>query len=587
MTMTGRSAVLWFTGALLAVPFIAAATPPQVNSIYPPSQRISVPANTVVQVAFTQDINPATVTSTSFKVYGRWSGPESGTLSVTGSLVTFTPTDPFFAGEWVTVSLSRGIQNTLGEGLTQGYAWNFWIKTGSAQLDLTYIGRITTRQGGETWVEPYGAYAGDLDNDGFSDLAVPCEQTSDVRVFMNSSGSFSSFTPISLVNGNTPSPNEGGDFDNDGEIDLVVGNVGNDQISLLFGNGTGAFPSARKTSYTAASQVRGVGILDLNGDGWDDIVTANRFGNNISIFINNGDGSFAPAVYQDTGLTSEYSIGIADANNDGLEDVFVGNFTSPYEVIVMLSNGDGTLTPQTPAASGGQAWQLVVGDFNNDGNVDAAVCNTNQNRMGVLYGDGTGALTAATTYSTGSFPIAIDAGDVDGDGDLELLVSNYGNGTWTLYENYLGTFVNPRTINASSAGSCAIFHDRDNDGDLDITGFDEVDDWIYFYQNSHPTTAVGPTTAASVSLEQNYPNPFNPSTSIRFDLKQRAWLAISIYDATGAFVTTVASGVYPAGAGEVRWDGVDAAGNRVGSGVYFCRLASGDVVLTRKMVLLK
>ena len=55
---------------------------------------------------------------------------------------------------------------------------------------------------------------------------------------------------------------------------------------------------------------------------------------------------------------------------------------------------------------------------------------------------------------------------------------------FTLFENFGdGTFGNPRTLKASSAGSCAILHDRDNDGDLDITGVDEIDDFIFLYEN--------------------------------------------------------------------------------------------------------
>jgi FlgD Ig-like domain len=165
--------------------------------------------------------------------------------------------------------------------------------------------------------------------------------------------------------------------------------------------------------------------------------------------------------------------------------------------------------------------------------------------------------------------------------------SNYGSASWTLYENAGGFFVNPRTLDASSAGSCATLHDRDNDGDLDLTGIDEIDDWVYLYENNPPATQVPSIQTAAVTMSQNHPNPFNPSTTIRFELAQAGFVTIAVYDATGAFVATIAGGRYEAGAHDVHWNGTDADGTRVASGLYFYRLASHGAELTRKMTLLK
>jgi flagellar hook assembly protein FlgD len=60
-----------------------------------------------------------------------------------------------------------------------------------------------------------------------------------------------------------------------------------------------------------------------------------------------------------------------------------------------------------------------------------------------------------------------------------------------------------------------------------------------------------------------------------------------VYDASGAHVATLASGAYPQGTHDARWDGTDARGTRVGSGVYFYRLTAAGETHTRKMVLLK
>jgi len=570
----------------IASPLVAA--PPVVTSVYPQSHRIDAGASTIIEVHFSEPIDPASVTGISFRVFGRWSGPASGTTVVNGGTITFTPAEPFFAGEWITVNLSKAIENLDGENLVNGYAWNFWIATADGSTTLSYDGRINCRAGDEVWVQVYGAHGGDLNNDGWSDLTVPCEQTDDARVYLNNNGTFSAagMVPEALTDGNIPSPNDGGDFDNDGEIDLVIGNTGNNKASILFGDGSGNFPNARKMSHTCGSTVRGVGVVDLNGDGWDDFVTANRFGNNMSIVLNNGDGTFAPSVAKESGGNAEYSIAIADANNDGLLDVFCGTFDTPYYMIVLLSNGNGTLTAQTPVAQGGRPWQTVAGDFNNDGNVDVASCNSNTNSIGIHFGNGSGGLGATVSVACDNFPLAIDAGDIDGDGDLELVTSNYSGSSWNIFSNTNGTFGGKKTLNASSAGSCVVLHDRDNDGDLDLTGLDEIDDYLYFWENAGSASEV-PNPPARIALFQNHPNPFNPSTLLRFELDRDANVSLNVYDAAGAYVATLASGPYVRGAHESRWDGTDARGTRVGSGVYFARLVAGGETFTRKMVLLK
>ena len=129
-------------------------------------------------------------------------------------------------------------------------------------------------------------------------------------------------------------------------------------------------------------------------------------------------------------------------------------------------------------------------------------------------------------------------------------------------------------------------HDRDNDGDIDLTGFDEIEDWLYFYENVPPTTGITPSSPIA-TLQQNHPNPFNPTTTIRFELTRAVNVTLAVYDADGAFVAAIADGRYAVGPHDVSWDGTGAHGARVASGVYFCRLVSGNTVLTRKMVLLK
>ncbi|MFH1501769.1 MAG: C25 family cysteine peptidase [Candidatus Eisenbacteria bacterium] len=89
------------------------------------------------------------------------------------------------------------------------------------------------------------------------------------------------------------------------------------------------------------------------------------------------------------------------------------------------------------------------------------------------------------------------------------------------------------------------------------------------------------------ALLQNVPNPFNPVTAIRYELPVEAHLRIEVYNVAGRLVRTVADAPADAGYGEVVWDGRDATGHRVASGVYLYRMMAGDFEAKRMMVLLK
>jgi hypothetical protein len=99
--------------------------------------------------------------------------------------------------------------------------------------------------------------------------------------------------------------------------------------------------------------------------------------------------------------------------------------------------------------------------------------------------------------------------------------------------------------------------------------------------------ADGGVPGYGIELSQNYPNPFNPSTTIAFELQHPAYANLSVFDVRGGLVTTLVNGPMTVGSKEMGWDGRDAAGNPVGSGVYFYRLTAGETSLTKKMVLLK
>jgi flagellar hook assembly protein FlgD len=88
-------------------------------------------------------------------------------------------------------------------------------------------------------------------------------------------------------------------------------------------------------------------------------------------------------------------------------------------------------------------------------------------------------------------------------------------------------------------------------------------------------------------LHQNYPNPFNPSTAISYELPAASAVTLTVHDNLGKEIITLATGTKSAGKHTVTWNGRDAHGIPVPSGVYYYRLRSSVTTLSQRMILQK
>ena len=111
--------------------------------------------------------------------------------------------------------------------------------------------------------------------------------------------------------------------------------------------------------------------------------------------------NFAAAVNYAVGSTPE-AIAIADFNKDGRPDLAVANFGG-NNVSILIGNGDGTFRSTTAFHTGSRPLSVIAADFNHDGNMDLALAdNTSSGTVSVLLGTGTGSFQAAVLYNTGS-----------------------------------------------------------------------------------------------------------------------------------------------------------------------------------------
>src|SRR5437870_2358230 len=113
-----------------------------------------------------------------------------------------------------------------------------------------------------------------------------------------------------------------GDFNGDGQPDLVVANVDSDDVSILLGKGDGDFQSA--VTYRTGVHPVFVAVGDFNSDGNFDLAVANETSANVSVLLGRGDGTFQPAVNYCAGSNPESAV-VADFDGDGRPDLVVAN----------------------------------------------------------------------------------------------------------------------------------------------------------------------------------------------------------------------------------------------------------------------
>jgi hypothetical protein len=269
-----------------------------------------------------------------------------------------------------------------------------------------------------------------------------------------------------------------GDFNGDGVKDLAIANAST--VSIRLGNGDGTFQGA--TSYPVGSSGSGhpldstsIAVGDFNQDGNKDLAVANYGDDNVSILLGNGDGTFRPQTTYSVGSNPD-SLAVGDFNNDGHQDLAVANY-SDNTVSVLLGKGDGTFQAQSISAVGAEPSSVVVGDFNGDGRSDLAVADYGDSTVSILLNkaDGSGTF-AGSGYSTGPTPTGLAVGDFNGDGHPDLAVANdssdpdhnFRNTVSILLGTSNGTFQDQAEYTTSESSWSIVVGDFNGDGQEDL-----------------------------------------------------------------------------------------------------------------------
>lgn len=184
--------------------------------------------------------------------------------------------------------------------------------------------------------------------------------------------------------------------------------------------------------FTNAQFPQDVAVTDFNHDGLTDIAVANNRSDTVTMLLGDGTGAFTIKGHFAAG-NFPYSIASGDFDLDGHADVVVANqIGGSNRINILFSDGTGDLSRRiefTAKKENGAHYNgsrdVAVGDFNLDGKPDLAVPFKSHSEVGIFLGDGTGAFDATpVAFLTDSDPTNIVAGDFDGSGSLDLAVSH-------------------------------------------------------------------------------------------------------------------------------------------------------------------
>jgi len=217
------------------------------------------------------------------------------------------------------------------------------------------------------------------------------------------------------------------DLDNDGDLDIIIANEHRPNI-LLINNGSGKFSNESAERIPQVNHdSEDIGIADFDNDGDLDIIIVSEDDQINELYFNNGDGTFSDEGTRLPVTGTSNSVVIYDINNDGSIDVLIGNNGQNK---VLINDGNGQFLDETVERFGiynDVTQDLTLADIDNDGDMDVLVANEDNNR--ILINDGKGFYkdesAARIPYrDSAEESREVDAADIDGDGDLDLL---YGN----------------------------------------------------------------------------------------------------------------------------------------------------------------
>jgi len=344
---------------------------------------------------------------------------------------------------------------------------------------------------------PFAVGVVDLNNDARGDLVSANWNAATASVWLKNAGvgftSQGSFTVGPLGHAVA-----WGDFDKDGDNDVVIPSLSQAKVYLLRNNGIDGMAVwqgfAPAVSYNTGAGPLSVTAADLNGDTWLDLATANNIAATFSVLLNNGEsggnwqGFAAPVDY--AAGSSPWFITAAKIDADADYDLALVNRSS-QTARVYWNNGAGAFPTSVIVSVGLTPESVAAADLNGDGLGDLATANYDANTVSILLNQGGTTFAAAVNIGVGFYPFGsnpqyIAAVDLDADGDRDLVTANNFSDNVSVLVNIGGSFSTLINLPVSDGPGALGIGDVDSDGKPDIVASHFLHDRLSVLGNLTP-----------------------------------------------------------------------------------------------------
>ncbi|OUJ73537.1 hypothetical protein BXP70_14170 [Hymenobacter crusticola] len=523
----------------------------EVVSTWPVRNINTAARGTDVAASFNRPLDNTPATRQATSVFSQQAGgKKTGTLTVSGAVLSFNPDENFKAGETVFATVAAKVQGQNAASLTTPQVFQFTTTTAIAPA--VFRGGTDPAVG----TNPQGVTLGDVDGDGDLDVLTAnnlansvANGTVSIRL-NNGDGTYTDGQEVTVGRG--PYSVKLADIDGDGDLDLLTPNSNVNSVSMRFNNGNGRFVGNQEVA--VGNLPHDIALGDIDGDGDLDLLAANYTVANslttstVSVRLNNGNGIFSS--YQEVLVGSRpLTVALGDVDNDGDLD-FVTASSNGTTVSVRLNNGSGTFTGSQEVLAGFNPAAAVLGDVDNDGDLDLLAVNyfnyANTSRytsstVSVRLNDGEGTFSGTQQVSVGEGANSLALGDANGDKFLDLFVSNSLSKTVSLRLNDTkGAFLGTQQITTGSEPVSLAVGDLDDNGTLDLVVANYSSNDVSVRLNTQESVAERVLATAPAGLTEQinvYPNPAH--SAVRLLLPQalaKQALQVSLLNALGQTV---------------------------------------------------
>ncbi len=322
---------------------------------------------------------------------------------------------------------------------------------------------------------PVSIALGDIDGDGSTDIVV-ASITARVSYLLNDGFGQFNDPPVTLLCPGGPVSVALGDVDLLNGLDIVTANSSGGDVSVFLNDGAGSFPA--RTDFDVGNDPSGVALGDLDGINGPDLAVSLRGDNAVEVRFNDGTGTF---------INSQTIFGIPEAT-----DVAIAEIDGAFGPEILATSGvDNSLTVISPALRGGAPGAvfatgkapvaIATGDMNNDGRIDVVVANADSDNVSILRNtppleieepDARGAfptdglLKTHATFDTGVDPTGLVTADFDLDKIPDIVTANFAQNNVSFLKGLGNGRFAPPVDSSAGPAPALIASGRFNEDDL-------------------------------------------------------------------------------------------------------------------------